>query len=91
VVRLQFPAAAKVQEVAVGVVGNLVSWPTVPDSPELISTLNDELGLVLQGDKTPEQALAEFQAMADANRDGQITPDERRQMHRRMISDRRPG
>lgn len=35
-------------------------------------------------------ALKHFD-MADANRDGQVTRDERRQMRRNMITERRPG
>jgi len=49
--------APKVQPVAAQVVENSMSWPTVPQAPELITILNDELALMLQGTKSPEQAV----------------------------------
>lgn len=54
--------APQVQEVAMQAAQNLMSWPTVPESPELISILNDELGLMLQGTKTPEETMRAVQA-----------------------------
>lgn len=52
----------QVQEAAVNVTGNLLSWPTRPESPELITILNDELSLMLQGNKTPEEAMQAVQS-----------------------------
>lgn len=52
----------QVQEVALDVTGNLLSWPTRPESPELITILNDELSLMLQGEKTPEEAMQAVQS-----------------------------
>ncbi|MEZ5666140.1 MAG: extracellular solute-binding protein [Alphaproteobacteria bacterium] len=37
-------------------------WPTKPESPELMQVLTDELGLMLAGDKTAEQAMTDAQA-----------------------------
>lgn len=54
--------APEVQEVASQVAANAQPWPTVPESPELIQILNDELGLMLQGSKTPAEAIADAQA-----------------------------
>ena len=38
------------------------AWPTKPQSPQLMQTLTDELGLMMAGQKTPEQALGDAQA-----------------------------
>src|SRR5690606_20786786 len=45
--------APKVQKVAAQVAENAQPWPTVPQAPELIKILNDELALMLQGSKSP--------------------------------------
>ena len=37
-------------------------WPTKPESPKLMQSLTDELGLMMAGDKTAEQAMADAQA-----------------------------
>jgi multiple sugar transport system substrate-binding protein len=37
-------------------------WPTKPESPKLMQSLTDELGLMMAGDKTVEQAMADAQA-----------------------------
>ncbi len=37
-------------------------WPTKPESPELMRSLTDELGLMMAGGKTPEQAMGDAQA-----------------------------
>lgn len=54
--------APEVQSVAVDVVDNLMPWPTVPESPELIASLNDQLALMLQGSQTPEATMQAVQA-----------------------------
>ena len=38
------------------------AWPTKPESPKLMQSLTDELGLMMAGDKTAEQAMADAQA-----------------------------
>ena len=37
-------------------------WPTKPETPELMQALTDELGLMLAGEKTAEEAMADAQA-----------------------------
>ena len=37
-------------------------WPMKPESPKLMQSLTDELGLMMAGDKTVEQAMADAQA-----------------------------
>lgn len=37
-------------------------WPTKPQSPQLMQTLTDELGKMIAGEKTAEQAMAAAQA-----------------------------
>ena len=37
-------------------------WPMKPESPKLMQSLTDELGLMMAGDKTAEQAMADAQA-----------------------------
>ena len=37
-------------------------WPTRPETPELMQALTDELGLMLAGEKTAEEAMADAQA-----------------------------
>ncbi len=37
-------------------------WPTKPDSPKLMQALTDELGLMMAGEKTAEQAMTDAQA-----------------------------
>ena len=51
--------APKVQNVLAGALENGLSWPTGPDSPQLQQTLADNLALILSGDKSPEQAIAD--------------------------------
>lgn len=41
---------------------NAFPWPTKPDSPEMMQVLTDELGLMLAGDKTAEEAMTDAQA-----------------------------
>lgn len=40
---------------------NAFPWPMEPESPELMQVLTDELGLMLAGDKTAEQAMTDAQ------------------------------
>jgi multiple sugar transport system substrate-binding protein len=51
--------ATKVQNVLAGALENGLAWPTGPDSPQLQQTLADNLALILSGDKSPEQAIAD--------------------------------
>jgi multiple sugar transport system substrate-binding protein len=37
-------------------------WPTKPESPKLMQSLTDELGLMMAGDKTVEEAMGDAQA-----------------------------
>lgn len=37
-------------------------WPMKPESPKLMQSLTDELGLMMAGDKTAEQAMGDAQA-----------------------------
>ena len=37
-------------------------WPTKPESPKLMQSLTDELGLMMAGDKTAEEAMGDAQA-----------------------------
>ncbi len=54
--------APKVQAAASASLNGAFPWPTSPESPELTTKLSDELALVLQGSKSPEDALSETQA-----------------------------
>jgi multiple sugar transport system substrate-binding protein len=54
--------APKVQAAATASLSGAFAWPTIPESPDLTTKLSDELALVLQGSKSPEDALAEAQA-----------------------------
>ena len=38
------------------------AWPTKPESPKLMQALTDELGLMMAGEKTAEQAMGDAQA-----------------------------
>jgi multiple sugar transport system substrate-binding protein len=42
-------------------IANAFPWPTKPESPELMQVLSDQLGLMLAGDKTPEEAMVDAQ------------------------------
>ncbi|MGH2532765.1 MAG: ABC transporter substrate-binding protein [Thermomicrobiales bacterium] len=48
--------APKVQA-AVAAFGGVLPWPTIPRSPDLMTRLTDELALMLQGNKSPEEAM----------------------------------
>ncbi len=43
-------------------IGDAFSWPTKPESPELMQVLADELGAMLAGEKTAEQAMQDAEA-----------------------------
>ncbi|MGM1030320.1 MAG: ABC transporter substrate-binding protein [Actinomycetota bacterium] len=58
--------APEVSEVASQVLPQAQPWPTSPEAPEMLSALNDNLALMLQGNLTPEQALAQTEAAWDA-------------------------
>ena len=51
--------APAVSEVAAQVLPEAQPWPTGPNAPDMISTLSDNLALMLQGNLTPEQALSQ--------------------------------
>ncbi|MFD6055663.1 ABC transporter substrate-binding protein [Agromyces sp. NPDC060279] len=51
--------APQVAEVSAQVLPEAQSWPTSPAAPEMISALNDNLALMLQGNLTAEQAMAQ--------------------------------
>lgn len=54
--------APKVQRAASVSLSGALAWPTIPEAPELMTSLADELALMLQGTKTPQQAMADAQA-----------------------------
>lgn len=58
--------APEVSAVAAQVLPNAQPWPTSPNAPEMISALNDNLALMLQGNLTPEEALQQTQDAWDA-------------------------
>ena len=43
--------------VAAEVLPNAQSWPTSPEAPEMIQSLNDNLALMLQGSLTAQEAM----------------------------------
>ncbi len=49
--------APEVSAVAAEVLPNAQSWPTSPEAPEMIQSLNDNLALMLQGSITAEEAM----------------------------------
>lgn len=61
--------APDVSAVAAQVLPNAQSWPTTPQAPEMIQTLNDNLALMLQGSLTAEEAMSQtwdaWQSLAD--------------------------
>jgi multiple sugar transport system substrate-binding protein len=54
--------APKVQVAASASLNGAFPWPTIPQSPDLTTKLSDELALVLQGSKSPKDALTETQS-----------------------------
>jgi multiple sugar transport system substrate-binding protein len=54
--------APKVQAAASASLSGAFAWPTIPESPELMTRLSDELALALQGSKSPADAIADSQA-----------------------------
>jgi len=51
--------APAVAAVAAEVFPNAQSWPTSPEAPEMLQSLNDNLALMLQGSLTAEQAMSQ--------------------------------
>lgn len=49
-------------EVVEQAIGDAFPWPTKPETPKLMQALTDELGLMLAGSKTVEQAMGDAQA-----------------------------
>lgn len=43
-------------------IASAFAWPTKPETPQLMQALSDELGLMLAGQKSAEQALGDAQA-----------------------------
>ncbi|MCY6383758.1 ABC transporter substrate-binding protein [Hoeflea prorocentri] len=54
--------APKQGEVVEQAIMDAFPWPRNPESPELMQSLTDELGLMLAGNKTAEQAMTDTQA-----------------------------
>lgn len=54
--------APKVQPAAAAALSGAFAWPTIPEAPDLMTALADELALMLQGAKSPKQALSDAQA-----------------------------
>ena len=54
--------APKVQQAASAALNGAFAWPTIPQSPELMQRLADELALMLQGNKDAETAIGDAQA-----------------------------
>jgi multiple sugar transport system substrate-binding protein len=54
--------APKVQEAASASLSGAFAWPTIPESPDLMTRLSDELALALQGSKSPDEAIADSQS-----------------------------
>lgn len=54
--------APKVQVAASAALNGAFAWPTMPQSPDLMQTLADELALMVQGNKDAETALADVQS-----------------------------
>jgi multiple sugar transport system substrate-binding protein len=48
------------------ILGNAQSWPTSPNAPKMIQSLNDNLAQMLQGSLTPQQALDATEKAWDA-------------------------
>lgn len=53
--------APKQGDVVAQAIRDAFAWPRTPQSPELMQVLTDELGLMLAGNKTAEQALSDAQ------------------------------
>ena len=54
--------APKVQAAATASLSGAFAWPTIPESPDLMQALADELALMLQGNKDAKTAIADAQA-----------------------------
>jgi multiple sugar transport system substrate-binding protein len=53
--------APKVQKAAQSSLNGALALPTIPQAPELINRLGDNLALMLQGEKDPERAVSDTQ------------------------------
>lgn len=53
--------APKVQKAASAALGDAFPWPTIPQSPDLMQVLSDELALALAGEKDARTALTDAQ------------------------------
>jgi multiple sugar transport system substrate-binding protein len=53
--------APKVQPAASAALQGALPWPTIPQSPDLMTVLSDELALLLQGGQTAEETMAKVQ------------------------------
>jgi multiple sugar transport system substrate-binding protein len=53
--------APKVQAAAAASLNGAFPWPTIPESPELMTVLSDELALMLQGTQSAEDTMANVQ------------------------------
>jgi len=54
--------APKVQQAAAAALNGAFAWPTIPQSPDLMQALADELALMLNGEKDAATAMADAQA-----------------------------
>lgn len=54
--------APKVQEAATASLSGVLAWPTLPQSPQMMEVLSDELSQMMSGQKTVEEALNAAQA-----------------------------
>ena len=54
--------APKVQKAAAAALSGAFAWPTIPQSPDLMQALADELALMLQGTKDAKTATSDAQA-----------------------------
>jgi multiple sugar transport system substrate-binding protein len=53
--------APQVQVAASAALNGAFAWPTIPESPDLMLSLSDELALMLQGNQSPEETLQKAQ------------------------------
>lgn len=54
--------APKVQAAAGAALGGVLAWPTIPQMPDLMTRLADELGLLLDGTQDPETTVGNIQS-----------------------------
>lgn len=53
--------APRVQAAAAAALSGVLPWPTISESPDLMTALSDELALMLQGSQTPEETMTNVQ------------------------------